>query len=66
MKELTYEDWQKNPTPRKMWCWNSSIEHKIKAKVIHVLKYGICLYPVISITDNDDYYETYMHCAEIE
>ena len=23
MKEVTYEDWQKNPTPRMMWVWNS-------------------------------------------
>ena len=22
MKEVTYEDWQKNPTPRMMWVWN--------------------------------------------
>lgn len=24
MKELTYEDWLKNPTPRLMWVWDSS------------------------------------------
>ena len=23
IKELTYEDWQKNPTPRMMWVWDS-------------------------------------------
>ena len=23
MKEVTYEDWQKNPTPRKMYVWNN-------------------------------------------
>lgn len=22
MKEVTYEDWQKNHTPRMMWVWN--------------------------------------------
>ena len=22
MKEVTYEDWQKNPTPRTMWVWD--------------------------------------------
>lgn len=22
MKEVTYEDWQKNPTPRMMWVWD--------------------------------------------
>ena len=26
MKELDYEDWQKNPTPRKMWVWNDNEE----------------------------------------
>lgn len=65
MKELNYEDWQKNPTPREMWCWNSSEDNKVKAKVIHILSSGICLYPVLSVTDNDDDYETYKHCSEI-
>ena len=23
MKELTYEEWSKNPTPRMMWCWDN-------------------------------------------
>ena len=23
MKELDYEDWQKNPTPRMMWVWDN-------------------------------------------
>ena len=36
MKELTYEDWQKNPTVRMMWVWNSkvtngSISHRKKS-----------------------------------
>ena len=22
MTEITYEDWQENPTPRMMWVWN--------------------------------------------
>lgn len=66
MEELNYEDWKKNPTPREMWCWNSSEDNKVKAKVIHILSGGICLYPVLSVTDNDDDYETYKHCAEIE
>ena len=28
MKELTYEDWQKNPTPRMMWVWDVDEEKK--------------------------------------
>ena len=27
MKEVTYEDWQKNPTPRMMWVWNDDVEN---------------------------------------
>ena len=66
MKEVTYEDWQKNPTPRMMWVWNSKVEDKVKAKVIHILSNGVCVYPILTVTDIDDDYETYKHCAEIE
>ena len=63
MKEVTYEDWQKNPTPRKMWVWNDDEEEKRKRKVIYISKET---YPVVSITLNDEYVEHYGHCAEIE
>ena len=66
MKEVTYEDWQENPTPRMMWVWNSKVEDKEKAKVIHILSNGVCVYPILTVTDIDDDYETYKHCAEIE
>ena len=33
MKEVTYEDWQKNSTPRMMWVWNEDKIHKVKRKV---------------------------------
>ena len=66
MKEITYEDWQKNPTPRMMWVWNSKGEDKVKAKVIHILSNGVCVYPILTVTDIDDDYETYKHCAEIK
>ena len=62
MKEVTYEDWQKNPTPRMMWVWNSNVENKVQAKVIYVIKSDE--YPVI--TDNDVDLIRYRHCAEIE
>ena len=29
MKEVTYEDWQKNPTPRMMWVWNDDVENEV-------------------------------------
>ena len=35
MKELDYEDWQKNPTPRKMWVWNDE-EEKVQKKVLYI------------------------------
>ena len=37
MKEVTYKDWIKNPTPRMMWCWNSNVEDKVPVKVISVV-----------------------------
>ena len=35
MKEITYEDWQKKPTPRMMWVWDDNKEDKVKRKVVH-------------------------------
>lgn len=66
MKEVTYEDWQKNTMPRMMWCWNSSERDKVPAKVISVVKTNACIYPVLSIMKGDVGYETFRHCAEIE
>lgn len=66
MKEVTYEEWQKNPTPRVMWCWNSSERDKVPAKVISVVKLDACVYPVLSIMKDDVGYDTFRHCAEIE
>ena len=64
MKEVTYEEWQKNPTPRMMWVWNSNVENKVQAKVIYVIKSDA--YSVITLTDNDVDLLRYKHCAEIE
>ena len=65
MKEVTYEDWQKNPTPRMMWVWNSDVEDKIQAKVISVVKTDVCIYPVLSTMEGDIGYKIFRHCAEI-
>ena len=65
MKEVTYEEWQKNPTPRMMWVWNDDVENKEKIKVAYVLNNG-CTYRVLSIVDEDSAFETFKHCAEIE
>ena len=37
MKEVTYEEWQKNPTPRMMWVWDDDESKKKKYKVIYIL-----------------------------
>ena len=65
MKEVTYEDWQKNPTPRMMWVWDNPFDVKEKAKVICVAKRDFHL-PVMTVTDNYAGYCSYKHCAEIE
>ena len=65
MKEVTYEDWQKNPTPRMMWVWNSNVEDKLKRMVIYFLV-SESHYPVVGLTLNELTAECFMHCAEIE
>ena len=65
MKEVTYEEWIKNPTPRVMWVWDTGEEIKVQRKVVYVLKAGACDYPVMVVTD-ECMYENYCHCAEIE
>ena len=66
MKEVTYEDWVKNPTPRMMWVWDDDEEDRKQQKVVYVIKGEPCRYPVrITINDDTDY-EVCRHCAEIE
>ena len=64
MKEVTYEEWQKNPTPRMMWVWDSS-ENKKQLKVIYISKEDIT-HPVITLSHSDIDSSRYKHCAEIE
>ena len=65
MKEVTYEDWQKNPTPRMMYIWDEDEELKVKRKVSYVLKDSVYTAPVLVVVD-ECMYETFRHCAEIE
>ena len=68
MKEVTYEDWQKNPTPRVMWVWDDNAEkEKVKRKVIYVLSgaRGRKQNVITLYTDESCTY-AYAHCAEIE
>ena len=64
MKELTHEDWIKNPTPRMMWVWDNEA-HKKQMKVIYFSdKY--MPYSVIAVDNNEASEYRYKHCAEIE
>lgn len=63
MKEVTYEEWQKNPTHRLMWVWDDE-DNKVQRKVIYVLRAGVYEYPVLTVADESTY-ETFKHCAEI-
>ena len=65
MKEVTYKDWQKNPTPRMMWVWDSNEKNKTQRKVIYLLKENIT-YPVIVLAHDNIDLSKYKHCAEIE
>ena len=65
MKEVTYEDWQKNPTPRMMWVWDNNKNAKQKRKVIYFLDPKLT-YPVVVLTDDETDTENFKHCAEIE
>ena len=65
MKELTYEDWLKNPTPRMMWVWDFDEGKKQKQKVIYLSKEDVP-YKVITIAARDTVLEKFLHCSEIE
>ena len=63
MKEVTYEEWQKNPTPRMMWVWDYDTECKVVRKVVYVSSRGY--FPVITVDAVGNIY-TFWNCAEIE
>ena len=67
MKEVTYEDWLKNPTPRVMWVWDDKDKEKIKRKVVYILSSvrGRKQNVITLYTDESCTY-AYAHCAEIE
>ena len=66
MKEVTYEEWIKNPTSRMMWVWVYAKEHKVRRKVVYVIKNDVLEFPVLTINDDDTDCKTYRHCEEIE
>ena len=66
MKEVTYEDWQKNPTPRVMWVWDDKDKDKVKRKVIYFNENKHVHYPIIALSEDGVISANYKHCAEIE
>ena len=66
MKEVTYEDWQKNPTPRMMWVWDSNERDKDIRKVIYFIENKHAHYPIVALTEDSTVSVGYKHCAEIE
>ena len=65
MKEITYEDWQKNPTPRMMWVWDNNPAKASKRKVVYFSGEAI-EYPIIIVSPDEAGEVRFKHCAEIE
>ena len=65
MKEVTYEEWQKNPAPRMMWCWDGNERDKRRREVIYFLNPKLS-YSVVALTEDKVGIEQFRHCAEIE
>ena len=66
MKEVTYEDWQKNPTPRMMWVWDDKDKDKVKRKVIYFNENKHAHYPIIALSEDAVISVNYKHCAEVK
>lgn len=64
MKELTHEEWMKNPTPRMMWVWDEDETCKEKRKVIYLLEREVPC-PVVVLNRTGTNTNVYKHCAEI-
>ena len=66
MKEVTYEDWQKNPTPRMMWVWDDEKKGIMQRKVIYFIENKMAHYPILTLSPNAVILAGYKHCAELE
>lgn len=66
MKEVTYEEWQKNPKVRMMWVWDDKVGDKVKRKVVYFNENKHVHYPIIAISEKSAMSVDYKHCAEIE
>ena len=63
MKELTREEWMKNPTPRMMWVWCDETL-KRERKVIYFLERDVS-FPGGALDEDGIGISVYEHCAEI-
>ena len=52
MKEVTYEEWIKNPTPRMMWVWDNIPTTCVKRKVVYFSGKDM-EYPVIAVVSDE-------------
>ena len=66
MKEVTYEDWLKNPTPRMMWVWDDKDKDKVKREVIYFNENKHVHHPIIALSEDAVISANYKHCAESE
>lgn len=66
MKEVTHEDWLRNPTPRMMWVWDDKAENKMKRKVIYLIEKENTSSPVVTLSWDGNIAVNFKHCAEIE
>lgn len=64
MKEVTYEDWLENPTPRKMWVWDRDESVKKQYKVVYFSQKQNA-FPILAVTDDEKTNMSFKHCAEI-
>ena len=65
MKEVTYEDWQKNPTPRMMWVWDDDEDDRKQRKVVCFIRPKLS-FPVVALANDEIRIDHFKHCAEIE
>ena len=66
MKEVTYEDWLKNPTPRTMWVWEGGERDQVIRKVIYFIENKMAHYPIVELSPDAVISAGYKHCAELE
>ena len=66
MKEVTYEEWQKNPKLRMMWVWHDDFEEREKRKVVYIIKDDFVNCPVLAVSGEETSFCLWCRCAEIE